>query len=147
MPMTPKRVASMLLAVACLAGVLAPPAGATALGAIPLLKADRIRGLAVGTLERMDTLPQLPTLSEAVVKGLEVGAWSGIMAPAGTKPDIIQKLDAAIATALKDKALLEKFAGQGVLPRYMPSAQYGAYLQDELGRWVRIVKANSVKMD
>lgn len=137
----------MLLAVACLAGVLAPPAGATAPGAIPLIKADRIRGLAVGTLERMDTLPQPPTLSEAVVKGLEVGAWSGIMAPAGPKRDIIHKLDAAIATALKDKALLEKFAGQGALPRYMPSAQYGASMQDELGRRVQTVKANSVQMD
>lgn len=134
-------------ALADLAGGQADFYLATAPGAIPLIKADRIRGLAVGTLERMDTLPQLPTLSEAVVKGLEVGAWSGIMAPAGTKPDIIQKLDAAIATALKDKALLEKFAGQGAVPRYMPPAQYGAYMQDELGRWVQIVKANSVKMD
>lgn len=120
---------------------------ATAPGAIPLIKDDRIRGLAVGTLERMDTLPQLPTMSEAVVKGLEVGAWSGIMAPAGTKPEIIQKLDAAIATALNDKALLEKFAAQGALPRYMPSARYGAYMHDELGRWVQIVKANPVKID
>jgi len=120
---------------------------ATAPGAIPLIKDDRIRGLAVGTLERMETLPQLPTLSEAVVKGLEVGAWSGIMAPAGTRPEIIQKLDVAIATALKDKVLLEKFAAQGALPRYMPPSRYGAYMQEELGRWVQIVKANPVKMD
>lgn len=120
---------------------------ATAPAAIPMIKDDRIRGLAVGTLERIDSLPQVPTLSETVSKGLEMGAWSGIMVPAGTRPDIIQKLNAAIAAALKDKGLSERFAGQGALAQYMPPAQYGAFIQTELPRWSQIVRANSVKID
>ncbi|MDF2463231.1 MAG: hypothetical protein K0Q43_1466 [Ramlibacter sp.] len=120
---------------------------ATAPAAIPMIKDDRIRGLAVGTLERVDTLPQIPTLSETVAKGLEMGAWSGIMAPAGTRPEIIQKLNAAIATALNDKGLRERFAGQGALVQYMPPAKYGAFIQSELPRWSQIVRENAVKID
>jgi len=119
----------------------------TAPGVIPLMKDARIKGLAVSTLKRMATLPDLPTMSETVAQGLELGAWSGIMAPAGTKPEIIAKLNAAVEEALKDKALLEKFAVQGAEPRHSTPAQYGAFIQSELTRWSQIVRANNVKMD
>lgn len=119
----------------------------TAPGVMPLIKDERITGLAVSTLKRMDSMPQLPTLSETVANGLELGAWSGIMAPAGTKPEVIQKLNAAIGQALKDKALLEKFAVQGAEARHSTSAQYGAFIQSELARWGQIIRVNAVKMD
>jgi len=114
---------------------------------MPLIKDERITGLAVSTLKRMDSMPQLPTMSETVANGLELGAWSGIMAPAGTKPEVIQKLNAAIGQALKDKALLEKFAVQGAEARHSTPAQYGAFIQSELARWGQIIRANAVKMD
>lgn len=119
----------------------------TAPGVMPLIKDERITGLAVSTLKRMDSMPQLPTMSETVANGLELGAWSGIMAPAGTKPEVIQKLNAAIGQALKDKALLEKFAVQGAEARHNTPAQYGAFIQSELARWGQIIRVNSVKMD
>lgn len=119
----------------------------TAPGVIPLIKDDRISGLAVSTLKRMDSMPQLPTMSETIANGLELGAWSGIMAPMGTKPEIILKLNTAIGQALKDKALLDKFAVQGAEARHSTSAQYGAFIQSELTRWGQIIRTNAVKMD
>lgn len=119
----------------------------TAPGVMPLIKDERITGLAVSTLKRMDSMPQLPTMSETVASGLELGAWSGIMAPAGTKPEVINKLNAAIGQALKDKALLEKFAVQGAEARHNTPTQYGAFIQAELARWGQIIRANAVKMD
>ncbi|MDO9024005.1 tripartite tricarboxylate transporter substrate binding protein [Zwartia sp.] len=119
----------------------------TAPGVIPLIKDGRIKGQAVSTLNRMDAMPQLPTMIETVAPGLELGAWSGIMAPAGTKPEIIQKLNNAIAESLKDKGLLEKFASQGAEVRHSSPDQYGAFIKSEKARWDQIVRANKVTMD
>jgi tripartite-type tricarboxylate transporter receptor subunit TctC len=119
----------------------------TAPGVIPLIKDGRIKGQAVSTLKRMDAMPQLPTMNETVAPGLELGAWSGIMAPAGTKPEIIQKLNAAIAESLKDKGLLEKFAYQGAEVRHSSPDQYGSIIKAEIERWDQIVRANKVTMD
>jgi len=119
----------------------------TAPGVIPLMKGGRITGMAVGSLKRMDPVPTIPTMSESVAKGLELGAWSGIMAPAGTKPEIVNKLNAAVEQALKDKTLLDKFVAQGAEPKYSTPTQYGAFLQAELTRWTGIIKENNVKMD
>ncbi|SCK26042.1 Tripartite-type tricarboxylate transporter, receptor component TctC [Variovorax sp. HW608] len=119
----------------------------TAPGVTPLMKDGRVLGLAVASLKRMPTAPELPTMSETVAKDLELGAWSGIMAPAGTRPEIIDKLNAAVGTALKDKALLEKFAMQGAEPRHGTPSQYGAFIQSELLRWSQIIRANGVRMD
>jgi tripartite-type tricarboxylate transporter receptor subunit TctC len=114
---------------------------------IPLIKDGRIKGQAVSTLKRMDAMPQLPTMNETVAPGLELGAWSGMMAPAGTKPEVIQKLNAAIAESLKDKGLLEKFASQGAEVRHSSPDQYGAFIKAEIARWDQIVRANKVTMD
>ncbi|CAN1501884.1 PBP2_Bug27 domain containing protein [Burkholderiaceae bacterium] len=119
----------------------------TAPGVIPLIKDGRIKGQAVSTLKRMDAMPQLPTMIETVAPGLELGAWSGMMAPAGTKPEVIQKLNAAIAESLKDKGLLEKFASQGAEVRHSSPDQYGAFIKAEIARWDQIVRANNVTMD
>jgi tripartite-type tricarboxylate transporter receptor subunit TctC len=119
----------------------------TAPGVIPLIKDGRIKGQAVSTLKRMDAMPQLPTMNETVAPGLELGAWSGMMAPAGTKPEVIQKLNAAIAESLKDKGLLEKFASQGAEVRHSSPDQYGAFIKAEIARWDQIVRANKVTMD
>jgi len=119
----------------------------TAPGVIPMIKGGRIRALAVSALKRMDSMPELPTLSETVANGLELGAWSGIMAPAGTSPDIINKINAAVAEAIKDKALINAFAAQGAEPKHNTPAQYGDFMQTELKRWNQVIRANHVSID
>ncbi len=119
----------------------------TAPGVIPLIKDKRLNPLAVSTLKRMDSLPDVPTLSETVAKGLELGAWSGIVAPAGTSPQIIDKWNAALAKAILDKSLLEKFAAQGAEPKHTSPSQYASFIQSELTRWTKIIKQNQVTVD
>lgn len=119
----------------------------TAPGVIPLIKAKKLTPIGIATLKRMETVPDVPTLNETVAKGLELGAWSGIMAPAGTKPEIINKLNGAIQKALHDKDLLARFASLGAEPKYGTPAEYGAFLQSELARWTKIIKDNNVHLD
>ena len=119
----------------------------TAPGVLPMAKDGRIRALAVSSLKRIGNMPQLPTLSETVAPGLELGAWSGIMAPAGTNPAIIHKINAAVAEAIKDKTLMDAFTAQGAETRYSTPAQYGEFVQAELKRWGQVIHANRVTMD
>jgi len=119
----------------------------TSAGVIPFIKDKRLIALAVGTEKRMSGLPDVPTLSEVVGKPLELGAWSGIVAPAGTKPEIVAKLNAAIQTALNDKDLLVRLAEQGAEPKHGTPVQYGRFITDEHERWDRIIKSNNARID
>ena len=119
----------------------------TAAGVIPMVRDNRLNGLAVSTLTRMEAVPGIPTMSESVAPGLELGAWSGIIAPAGTKPEIIDKLNATIKLAMQDKVLSQKFEAQGAQPKYSTPSQYEAFIKSELVRWTEIIKQNKVRMD
>lgn len=119
----------------------------TAPAAIPLVRGERVNGLAVSSIKRLDNLPNLPTLSELLGKPLDLGAWSGVMAPAGTNPQIIAKLNAAIGKALQDKSLLAIFAKHSAEPRFMDTQQYAAFMKNEFERLGKIVHDNNVKMD
>lgn len=119
----------------------------TAPAAIPLVRGERVNGLAVSSIKRLDNLPNLPTLSELLGKPLDLGAWSGVMAPAGTNPQIIAKLNAAIGKALQDKSLLAIFAKHSAEPRFMDTQQYAAFMKNEFERLGKIVRDNNVKMD
>ena len=119
----------------------------TAAGVIPMIKDGRIKGLASATLKRMSIMPQLPTMNESVAKDLELGAWSGIMAPAGTPPEVVKRLGLAIERALAAPDLQERFTAQGAEPRHGTAAQYGEFIQAELKRWTQVIRANKVQMD
>jgi len=119
----------------------------TAPAAIPLVRGDRVNGLAVSSIKRLDNLPNLPTLSELLGKPLDLGAWSGIMAPAGTSPEIIAKLNSTIQQAMQDKSLLATFAKHSAEPRYLDTKQYAAFMKTEFERLGKIVRDNGVKID
>lgn len=119
----------------------------TAPAAIPLVRGDRVNGLAVSSINRLENLPNIPTLSELMGKPLELGAWSGIMAPAGTSPQIIAKLNSTIQKAMQDKNLLATFAKHSAEPRFMDTKQYAVFMKTEFERLGKIVRDNNVKMD
>ena len=119
----------------------------TAAGVTPMVRDRQIRALAVNGLTRLPSLPDVPTLDETVAKGLEVGAWSGVMAPARTPPDIVMKLDAALQSALADKALQADFAARGVEIKHATSAQYATFLKFELARWSKLIKDARIRID
>jgi tripartite-type tricarboxylate transporter receptor subunit TctC len=119
----------------------------TAPAAIPLVRGDRVNGLAVSSINRLDNLPNIPTLSELLGKPLDLGAWSGIMAPAGTSPQIIAKLNSTIEKAMQDKSLLAIFAKHSAEPRFMDTKQYAGFMKTEFDRLGKIVRDNNVKID
>lgn len=115
--------------------------------ALPYIRDGRMRALAVTSATRSPVLPDVPTLQESGMAGFEVGAWQGVVMPAKTPPEIVNKLNAEITKALKNPTVLEKLAAQGAQPLGSTPEQYGAYLRSEIQRWGEVAKATGAKLD
>jgi len=111
------------------------------------VKDKRMKMLAVTTAKRMSLFPDVPTLAESGMPGFEVGAWQGVMVPAGTPKAVVERLNAEIVKALQNPELRGKLAVQGAEPLGSTPAEYGAYVKKELARWSQVVKASGVKID
>ena len=111
------------------------------------VKDKRMKMLAVTTAKRMSLFPDVPTLAESGMPGFEVGAWQGVMVPAGTPRAVVERLNAEIVKALQSPELRSKLAVQGAEPLGSTPAEYGAYVKKELARWSQVVKASGVKID
>jgi tripartite-type tricarboxylate transporter receptor subunit TctC len=120
---------------------------ATSPGAIPLVKGGRLKALAVATLKRLDTLPDVPTLNETVAKGLDLAAWSGLMAPAGTPPAVVAKLSGALNKALKDKSTLAYFATQSAEATMSSPEEYGTFLKKEMTALNKVIKDSGLTLE
>jgi tripartite-type tricarboxylate transporter receptor subunit TctC len=107
----------------------------------------RLKMLAVTTSRRMTLFPDVPTLAESGMPGFEVGAWQGVMVPAGTPPAVVERLNAEIVKALKSPDVRERLALQGAEPLGSTPQEYGAYVKKELTRWAGVVKATGVTLD
>jgi tripartite-type tricarboxylate transporter receptor subunit TctC len=116
--------------------------------AMPQIKAERIKALAVLSDKRSPQLSNVPTAKESGYPGLVVAPWFGLGAPAGTPPDIVQKMHAAIAKGLASKEVQERFAaiGASVHPSKSP-AEFAAYIKAEYERWGKVIKAANVKAE
>lgn len=119
----------------------------TAPGVVPAIKGARLRALAVTSARRIASLPDVPTLNETVAKGFELGAWSGLMAPAGTPDAVTTRLSRALEEALGSPDVQAKFALQGAEVSYASPMKYAQFIRSELGRWGVIAKQANVKMD
>ena len=115
--------------------------------AIALIKADRIRPIAVSTQSRAATLPEVPTVIESGVAGYDVQFWYGVFAPAATPKDIVAKLSQTVAQAVKEPSLIESLAKQGVIASDMTPQQFAGYVKAEVARWGKVVKESGAKVD
>ena len=115
--------------------------------AMPYLKDGRMRALAVTMTRRLAVLPDVPTLSETVMPGMEMTAWQGIVAPAGTPAPIIQRVHAEIQKALANPEVRSKLVAAGTEILGSTPEEYAAYIRSELARWSRIVKETGAKAD
>jgi len=113
-------------------------------GALPFVKAGTAKALAVLSSERSQDMPDVPTMTEAGVKGLEIDAWIGIFAPAGTPKPVIEMLQKAITASAP--ALSEKFTAAGGSLMKVPADQLVGYVQSEFDRWSEVIKAAGIKL-
>ncbi len=112
----------------------------SAVSATPLVKAKRLRGLAITSLERSKILPDVPTLNETVMPGFEVSGWYGVMAPAKTPPAIVRKLNEEILRVLQDPDTISRLQQEGGEPFGSTPEKYATYLSGELDRWTKLIR-------
>ena len=91
-------------------------------------------------------LPNVPTASESGLSGLEMTGWFGLMVPAGTPKDVIDKIYADVATVLKDPDMQAKLAAQGMTPVANTPEQFTKQIADELQQWGTIVKTRNLQV-
>jgi tripartite-type tricarboxylate transporter receptor subunit TctC len=116
--------------------------------ALPQIKAGKLTALAVTSGERSAALPDVPTIAEAgPVKGFEASSWFGLLAPAGTPPDIVNRLQQETAKALATPALKERLLSQGAIPGGNTPAQFTQFIAAEAKKWAQVVKASGAKVD
>ena len=130
-------------------GVQAVMSGEVAMGffntptVIGQIKGGQVRPLGVTSLKRSPLLPDVPTLDEQGIKGYEVNTWFGFVAPAGTPPDVVAKLNTELNRIFAAQEARDKLGPQGFdLAPPMAPATFGKLIADDLGQWVPIVKAS-----
>ena len=118
------------------------------LTALPYIKAGKLRPLGIATAQRSQALPDLPTLAEQGVTGYDVSVFFGIVAPAGTPPETIAKLNKAFTEALATPKVKQLFASQGFEPAADASPQQlGRFIAFETAKWKDVVKKSGAQLD
>jgi len=118
------------------------------LTALPYIKAGKLRPLGIATAQRSQALPDLPTLAEQGVTGYDVSVFFGIVAPAGTPPETIAKLNKAFTEALATPKVKQLFASQGFEPAADASPQQlGRFIAAETAKWKDVVKKSGAQLD
>jgi tripartite-type tricarboxylate transporter receptor subunit TctC len=115
--------------------------------ALPNIKSGRVRALAVTTLKRSPLLPQLPTISEAGLRGFDISTWFGIFAPAGTPPDIVARLNAETVRILNTREMKERLLVLGAEPAGNKPDEFAAFVKLEIQKYARVVKASGATAD
>lgn len=112
---------------------------------LPLLKAGKVKAIAVGSMARSAALPDVPTLNEAGVPGYNMVGWFSLFAPAGTPPDLIRRLNAAATKALADPTLRRQFVDLGLdVAEQMTPEQFGQFHRTEIANFAKVVKAAKI---
>jgi len=112
---------------------------------LPLARAGQVRTLAVTTRERVDAMPEVPTMHEAGITDYNASAWIAIVAPARTPAAIVTKLNEALVELSKSPETQKRFADLGLRPLNSTPAELGAYMKTELVRWGKVVEAAGAK--
>ena len=115
---------------------------------MPQIKGGKLKALAVTSRQRSAALPDVPTVEEAAgLKGFDATSWFGLLAPAGTPPDIVNRIQQETAKALNTPAIKEKLLAQGAIPSGNTPAEFARHIEAEHKKWEPVVKASGAKVD
>jgi tripartite-type tricarboxylate transporter receptor subunit TctC len=115
--------------------------------ATPQVKAGKLKALAVTTAQRSKLAPDLPTMAEAGLPGFDISTWFGLLAPAGTPPEVIAKWNAGVTTILNSPEMRERLTAQGAEAAPTTPGEFAAFIQSEIPKYARIVRISGAKVD
>lgn len=115
--------------------------------ALPHVKTGRVRALAITSARRSPLVPDLPTVAEAGVPGYEMVIWNGMLAPAHTPKSIIKRLNAELRAMAQAVEVKERLASMGADTAYSTPEAFNAFINSEIARWGKILKASGVRID
>ena len=115
---------------------------------LPQIKAGKLRALAVTSRQRSTALPDVPTIEEAAgLKGFDATSWFGLLAPAGTPAEIVNRIQQEVVKALNTPAIKEKLLSQGAIPSGNTPTEFARHIEAEHKKWAQVVKASGAKVD
>ena len=115
--------------------------------ALPHIKSGGFKPLAVTSLRRNPSLPDVPTMDESGFPKFEAGSWFGLLAPAGTQRPVIERLNAAVVSAMREPALRDRYVAQGFDLNPGTPEQFAEFIAAETVKWSRVVKVAGIKAD
>jgi tripartite-type tricarboxylate transporter receptor subunit TctC len=115
--------------------------------ALQHIKAGKLTAYAVTSPQRLPMLPDVPTASEAGLAGYDSTGWFGVVAPAGTPPAVVARMNAEIVAALGDEAIKSSMRNLGVEPAPGKPEAFDAYIRSETGKWSRVIKQAGIKIE
>lgn len=111
------------------------------------LKAGKLRAVAIGSPERFDGMPELPTVAEQGFPNFDVSAWHGLLMPAGTPPEIVTRVNQEVTRALKTAEVAEKMRGMGYIPVGGPPSALEQLIKGDLEKWGKVIREAGIKAD
>ncbi len=116
--------------------------------ALPQIRSGKLTGFAVTSAQRSGAIPELPTMDEAAgLKGFDASSWFGLLGPAGTPPDVVNRVQQEVAKALASPAVKEKLLAQGAIPSGNTPQEFAKFIDSEIKKWAPVVKASGAKVD
>ena len=113
--------------------------------ALPFIKSGKLRALGMTSLNRSATLPEVPTLDEAGLKGFQAVAWNGLIAPARTPKAVIDRINADVLKVIRAPELIEKLKAEGSDPVGSTVGEYSKFLRDEIAKWNKVIRMANIK--
>ncbi len=114
---------------------------------VEMIKAGKVKALGVILPQRAESFPQVPTLKEQGIQGMDFNSWAGLLAPKGTPRAIVDELSAQLAKVVKMPDVTAKLKANDYLPRYETPEEFGKHIQSDVDRWRRVVKETGFKME
>jgi tripartite-type tricarboxylate transporter receptor subunit TctC len=105
------------------------------------VKAGKVKALATTGAQRSSVLPDVPTMGEAGVPGYEATIWLGLLAPKGTPPAIVQRLNEGVTKVTGQPEIRQLWGRQGATPMVMSTAEFDRYIQDDIAKWARVIRS------
>jgi tripartite-type tricarboxylate transporter receptor subunit TctC len=112
---------------------------------IAQVRAGHLRALAVSSLQRLAALPEVPTVAESGYPGFEADQWYGLVAPVGTPPEVVARLNQEVNKALALPEVVKQLAVEGAIPMPGSPQAFGDLIRREIPRWAQVVKAGNIK--